>query len=127
MAGQIFQLSNFFTGDLTHSEVIKSIPMEDTKTENLVEKILREIADLVPSARNTTKRVYQLKKSQEKFINPFFYFYTRLQKDEVDAEFTEKMELFTKPPCHENMPKLKPLFKGLPRLTRYKFRKFFIS
>ena len=91
--------------------MIRNLHKEDAKIEALVEDILHDIADLETSKKNTNKKVYILKESHRNRINPFFYFYNRPQRDEVDAEFTEKNEVFNKPP-YENMPTLKPLFKG---------------
>lgn len=107
------------SGDLSHSEVISNIHKEDSKFDSLSEEILNEIADLVNSKKVTTKKVYQLKKEQKLGINPFFYYYTRNQRDEVDAGFTseEKKEFINKPP-RESWPKLKPMFANLPQITR---------
>lgn len=102
------------SGELSHSEVLKHISKDCSKTEVQVEEILHEIADLVTSKKDTSKRIYQLKKSYVKGINPFFYFYTRSQRDEVDsATFGE--DIFNQPP-NDMWPKTKPLFRGLPRL-----------
>ena len=105
------------SGDLSHSEVLKNINKADSKTEIMVENILAKIADLVTNKKDTTKKVYQLKKNYQSGINPFFYFYTRQQRDEVDAAFgfDEKKDIFNKPP-NDKWPKLKPLFKGLLRV-----------
>ena len=106
------------SGDLSHSEVMEHMDRDCEKTEIKVEDILHEIADLVTSKKDTTKKIYQLKSSvQEAGINPFFYFYTRNQRDEVDAATFTTTDTFNKPPVAK-WPKLKPLFKRLPRLTR---------
>ena len=92
--------------------------ISESKFEVLVEDCLHEIADLVTSKKNTNKRIYQLKANQQNQINPFFYFYNLQQRDEVDARSQdEKKDIFNKPP-NETMPKLKPLFSGLTRLTK---------
>ena len=109
------------SGDLTHSEVIRNMHKDnisESKFEVLVEDCLHEIADLVTSKKNTNKRIYQLKANQQNQINPFFYFYNLQQRDEVDARSQdEKKDIFNKPP-NETMPKLKPVFSGLTRLTK---------
>ena len=105
------------SGDLSHSEVLKNIDRTDSKIELMVEDILVKIADLVRSKKDTTKKVYQLKKAFQAGINPFFYFYTRQQRDEVDAAFgfEDKKDIFNQPPSTK-WPRLRPLFKGLLRL-----------
>lgn len=101
--------------EMTHSEVLKNIHTEVSRKESEAEDILREIADLVTSKKDTSKRVYQLKAAQQEHINPFYYFYTRNQRDEVDAATVAK-DIFNKAPV-EKWPALNPLFKGLPRLA----------
>ena len=67
------------SGDLSHSEVMKNMARDCEKTEVKVEEILHNIADLVTSKKDTTKKIYQLKSSvQEAGVNPFFYFYTSM-------------------------------------------------
>ena len=53
------------SSDLSHSEVLKNISDVDGKTEALVEETLNEIADLVTCKKDTSKKVYQLKKSHQ--------------------------------------------------------------
>ena len=102
-------------GERSHSEVERSVHKDCDKTLVLVEEILQEISNLVPSKKDTTKKVYQLKKNYEEFINPFYYFVTRAQRDEIDAN-TFSTDFFKKPPCAKG-PKLKSLFQGLSKLA----------
>jgi hypothetical protein len=89
-----------------------SFPVEDSRHETVLEGLLSQVADHVPSKKDPSKKVYQLKPTALESFNPFFYYYTREQRDQVEASLMsdERKDTYNQSPPSK-MPKLRPLFK----------------
>ncbi len=99
------------TGELSHSEVVKGCHVDEDKHEVVIEQILSTIADRKTDKKDTSRKVYHLKDDHMQDFNPFHYFYTREQRDQA----AEKVKSGVVPP--KNLPKLRPLFENLTRLS----------
>ena len=58
----------------------------------LVDEVLREIAELKTSARNTAKRVFHLKPEFESRYYPFYYYYNQARPHDINSALLHKLK-----------------------------------